>query len=197
MCLESFELYYFLYFLYKILFYPASEVKRQCFCLDILEIFDTAGTALPGKGLSRREGRCFGRGADDEIAAGGKIDELAADDPAGVGKGLCGDSLNKIAFDEAAVVNVAGNNARVFAAGETGAGRFDGACPASSIDDGHQYVLAINHARFHPDDVLGELGNLFGRQGNARGEVETLRCIQALWLSILLPLHILDVIPDG
>ena len=71
---------------------------------------------------------------------------------------------------------MAGDNARVFAAGETGAGRFDGACPASSIDDGDQYVLAVNHARFHPDDVLGELGNLFGRQGNARGEVETLRC---------------------
>ena len=135
-------------------------------------------------------------GSQGHVATGGEIDELAAHDPAGVGEGLCGDSLNKIAFDEAAVVDVAGDNARVFAAGETGAGRFDGACPASSIDDGDQYVLAVNHARFHPDDVLGELGNLFGRQGNARGEVETLRCIQALWLSILLSLHIPDVISD-
>ncbi|MNF86722.1 hypothetical protein D3C84_691680 [compost metagenome] len=114
-------------------------------------------------------------GLVDEVVAGQQIEAVARLHQAAVDQVIAGHGGQIVAGAQSAgvVQVVPGDQGHVAALDQCPVG-----CQAivgvGQVQHRHQHVLAIDLHGFHPDDVVGECGDLFGGEGYAKRQIQRL-----------------------
>ncbi len=114
-------------------------------------------------------------GAVGEVVAGQQVQAAVGLHHAGIGQVVAGDGRQAAGgLEGAGVAQVAAGDDADVGALHQGAVRGQAVVGVGQVQHGHQHGLAVDDFALHPDDVVGQRGDLFAGQGGAYAQVQGL-----------------------